>query len=1441
VRLTEDSIWITLLRQSKLETRDYGLGYSLTSNSDLQPVIPTFLQGVNIKLSFVGGNSHPRLEPFNQLNTVVSYFAGDDPAKWQTNVPVWGGIRYVDLYPGIDLEMTDENGNWAWRLITQNSSTISVDDHSFLQDVRLRIDGTDEMILEGDHLRFGTPVGEFSFPLLQIVAADGTPLNIPDVNPAVEGSEIITPFSTAQLLPSPLFVPPQDASDLVYSTFLGGSDNNDSGDAIAIDEAGNAYVMGVTYSSDFPATPGAFDTSYNGSVDLSSDVFVAKLNTIGAGGLVYATFLGGGSNDVGFGIAVDNAGDSYVVGYTQSSNFPTTPGAFDTTYNYGFYDAFVAKLNVTGTGLVYSTFLGGSDSDLGNDIAVDEAGNAYVVGSTQSSDFPVTAGAFDTSYNGGQDVFLAKLNASGAGSIYATFLGGSSSECSTGRCGIAIDSGGNVYTTGETASNDFPTTQGAFDRSYNGSVGDVFVAKLNANGTNLVYATFVGGSNWDTGSDIAVDGAGSAYVVGYTQSSDFPTTLTAFDRSYNGYDAFAVKLNSSGTGLVYATFLGGTSADCRLRCAIAIDAAGSAYMVGETQSSNFPVTPGAFDTSYNGMEDAFMAKLSADGTRLAYATFLGGAYTDDGNAIAVDNMGNAYVTGWTESYNFPTTAGAFDTSYNGSYDAFVAKMATGGGAGPTYSISGRVTDADENPISGVTLSAGMGHITTTDNAGIYTLSGLAVGNYTVAPSKSGYALAPASRTVRVPPSAQAQDFRGAPISVEDIQADQVLLADTDPSDDQPIPLIAGKPTLVRAYVSCGVVGCLYFPDDTGALQVYGSVGQTLGSPLPPASFQSTLLGRILNFVIPPGWVTDTVTMVAEFNGATRSEPVSFQPARTLKIAYIPVHYEPSYGEPPCNWHSNDDPNHDRIAQAYEWALKVYPTDKIEYLPWPKMDWEHPLRTGRFCDEENRRDDNSIRLKSFLTVRWALAQEPRPNYVFGWLPDGAFGGGSSDPNWPGRAGGGVAAFGDDNSVLGQRIFAHEIGHLLGRRHTLIRGLNQETCENPDWGLLQNHPESIAYYDWPYPTAKIQEWGLDSYGFSWINPFPGIDPDTTYDYMSYCWFDGSAWTSPHTFRHIYTETLSTLATNSVAQPLSASQPYLIVSGLVYTNGATTIDPVWVFTSTTAIDHPSDGTDYCLELQNTSGMSVASHCFDLSFFDYETGSFTDVDGFALMLPYSNNIARLALKKGGQELAVRLVSANAPVVTVLSPNGGEIWAAGDTYTITWAANDADGDSLTYGVLYSPDGNNWVPVGTAITETELAVSAAELAGGNGAKVRVMATDGVNTSADESDAPFAVGRKGPQAFILSPERDGAIPLGAPLFLQGYAYDLEDGTLGESSLRWTSSHDGDLGIGDQVLVTLSEGRHVITLTATDSDGNMATDSLNVLVGSKVYLPIIMKKH
>jgi len=395
--------------------------------------------------------------------------------------------------------------------------------------------------------------------------------------------------------------------------------------------------------------------------------------------LVYSTYIGGSGYEVGFGIAVDGSGNAYVTGYTNSTNYDVTPGAFQTT-NGGLADVFVTKLNATGTALVYSTYIGGSGYDGGYAIAVDGSGNAYVTGLTDSPDYDVTPGAFQTTNGGGQDVFVTKLNATGTALVYSTYIGGSGYE--VGR-GIAVDSSGNAYVTGWTRSTDYDVTPGAFQTTNEGGE-DVFVTKLNATGTALVYSTYIGGFLDDEGNAIAVDGSGNAYVTGETNSTDYDVTPGAFQTTFGGgwADVFVTKLNATGTALVYSTYIGGSGGE--VGRGIAVDGSGNAYVTGPTSSTDYDVTPGAFQTTNGGRADAFVTKLNAAGTALVYSTYIGGSDDDYGIAIAVDGSGNAYVTGVTYSTDYDVTPGAFQTTKSTTNpletDVFVTKLNAAGTA-----------------------------------------------------------------------------------------------------------------------------------------------------------------------------------------------------------------------------------------------------------------------------------------------------------------------------------------------------------------------------------------------------------------------------------------------------------------------------------------------------------------------------------------------------------------------------------------------------------------------------------------------------------------------------------------------------------------------------------------------------------------------------------------
>jgi hypothetical protein len=624
-------------------------------------------KGSVLRLSFLGANPTPTIEGRQSGTGRVNYLLGNDPATWHTNLPTYGQVVYRDLWPGVDMAFRGAAGKLKYEFVVQPGARVA--------DIRLAYRGARTLsVSHAGVLAIGTPLGvlrderprSYQFrqgkrvPVaLRYVLQGGTSY----------GFSVAGGYDPArQLVVDP---------GLVYSTFLGGT-TDDRSFGIAVDASGSAYVTGDTFSPDFPTTPSAFDQTFNGV----ADTFVTKLNPAGSA-LVYSTFVGGSAFDSGLGIAVDAGGNAYVGGQTFSPDYPTTPGAFDPTFNFGGDDGVVTKINAAGSALVYSTFLGGSSRDNGFEIAVDPSGNAYTSGNTSSVDYPTTPGAFDQTFNGGQyDAFAAKLNPAGSALVYSTFLGGSSRD--DGR-GIAVDLSGRAHVGGETSSADYPTTVSAFDPTFNGAT-DAFVTKLNAAGSALIYSTFLGGSSLDGGAPnaispkIAVDPDSRAYVTGGTSSVDYPTTPGAFQPVIaGGFDAFVTKLSSTGSSLVYSTYLGGTLEDAGL--AIAVDRTRKAHISGFTESPNFPTTPGAFDPTHNGAADVLVTKLNGSGSALEYSTFLGGTSEDGrhpffgfGAGIAVDTEGAIYVSGDTLSPDFPTTPGAFDPIYNGATDAFVTKL-----------------------------------------------------------------------------------------------------------------------------------------------------------------------------------------------------------------------------------------------------------------------------------------------------------------------------------------------------------------------------------------------------------------------------------------------------------------------------------------------------------------------------------------------------------------------------------------------------------------------------------------------------------------------------------------------------------------------------------------------------------------------------------------------
>jgi hypothetical protein len=694
------------------------------------------LEPAVLRMKLVGANPKAKVRGLDELPGKSNYFLGNDPKKWRTNVPNYARVKYEGVYAGIDLLYYGNQGRLEYDFVVSPGAdpraiALSIDGAD-----KMEIDAQGDLVLraESGDVRLHKPLVYQPSPSLGSFNPKSKITNpkflnarfvlrsssIDNRQSSIGNSKFEVAFEIASYDPTkPLVIDPV----LRYSTYLGGS-VGDAANAVAVDADGNAYVTGTTVSIDFP-TANAYQANCSWADDCR-DVFVTKLNAAGSSP-VYSTYVGGGGYSLGLEIAVDSSGNAYVTGHTSSRHFPTL-NAFQTTRN-GFWDAFVFKLDPTGAALLYSTFLGGSGNEAAWDgksaaIAVDSAGNAYVTGTTDTADFP-TKNAIQ-SYAGGTcgtppdqtfpcpDAFVAKFNTnlSGADSlVYSTYLGGSGSDKGYD---IAVDPVGNAYVTGVTRSIDFPTTPGAFQTALTGDGAKGFVTKLDSMGS-LVYSTFLGGDRGEKAEGIAVDAAGNAYITGGTNSTNFPT-LNAFQPQLGGgwcilglgfeYDCddeFVTKLNPQGSGLVYSTYLGGSGGEHAP--AIAVDSSGSVYVAGGTFiTDDFPMADPIQGHYAGGMcgegpdayacFDATVSKLSPSG-ELVFSTYLGGTGDDGGSGIAVDPSGNIYVAGGTGSTDFPITTAAFQSTLRGGNDAFVVKIApadnTPAGSGVNVTLTNAVS------------------------------------------------------------------------------------------------------------------------------------------------------------------------------------------------------------------------------------------------------------------------------------------------------------------------------------------------------------------------------------------------------------------------------------------------------------------------------------------------------------------------------------------------------------------------------------------------------------------------------------------------------------------------------------------------------------------------------------------------------------------------------
>jgi len=593
-----------------------------------------------VRMRFERANTAPEVVGRDRLPGHANYYSGNDRSAWRTGIPTYARVEYHAVYPGIDLVYRGTEGHLEYDFVIAAGADPGA--------IAMAFEGLDGLRLEsGGALTLRTAGGELSLePPHVYQERDGVRRSVPSryvLRPGrgegrTGASEAVGVQVEAYDRTRPLVIDPV----LVYSSYLGGSDREDA-KGVAVDSTGHVYVAGSIRSLDFP-TPG---------------LFVAKLTPDGSA-LVYTTFLGPAEPGRTDSIAVDCQGYAYVAGDTDSRNFPTL-NAIQPALAGGF-DAVVAKLDPTGA-LVYSTYLGGRNNDGDANVEAGCDGSTYVAGQTSSPDFP-TANPIQQRLAGGFDAFVAKITPDGSALVYSTFLGGSQSDA---MLGFAVDSAGSAYVTGSTISIDFPTVNALQSRS--AGLDDIFVAQLTPDGSALVYSTYLGGRGDDEGWGLTVDLAGNAYVTGRTESFDFPT-VNAFQPTFGGGfdDAFVAKIGAGGSPLVYSSFLGGS--DEERGWDISVGSAGNAYVTGFTQSPDFP-TVNAIDGSLgNTIQKAFVTKVAADGTALIYSTYFR-AY--QAWAIAVDSLGTAWIVGETFG-DLPLRRPLQAVYGGGGQDAFVARI-----------------------------------------------------------------------------------------------------------------------------------------------------------------------------------------------------------------------------------------------------------------------------------------------------------------------------------------------------------------------------------------------------------------------------------------------------------------------------------------------------------------------------------------------------------------------------------------------------------------------------------------------------------------------------------------------------------------------------------------------------------------------------------------------
>ena len=598
-----------------------------------------------MRMRLVGAKLQPEVMGVEPLPGITNYFIGNDPAKWHTDIISFAKVRYSEVYPGIDLVYYGNAGDIEYDFVVQPGADPAAILLNFEGANRLAVNPAGELVLtmSAGELRQKAPVLYQEGPEGATLVAGGYVL---------DGNQVrfeVGKYDRAR----PLVIDPV----LVYSTFLGGS-GADQATSIVVGPTGDAYVAGISSSSNFPVqgTP----TSTHGG---GQDLFVTKMSLAG-NSLTYSTYIGGVGDDVANDIAVSGAGTVYITGSTTSINYPVVTPTI--AAQVGGTDAFLTKLTSAGNAIVYSTYWGSTGFEEGTAVTVDPADNAYIAGNTSAPNFP-TQTPFQAALAGGMDGFMTKFSVAGNSVAYSTYLGGASDDR---VFDMAVADDAAVFVVGSSTSANFPTTSASVQPALAGG-RDGFLTHFSLAGNALLYSTFIGGSGDDEVFGMVIDAPMNAYLTGRTTSTNFPTLTPLQPLSGGGAnDAFVTKINPPGVAIVYSTYLGGAGDDQGQ--SIAIDTARNAFVTGSTTSQNFPRLD-SIQGSLSGPSDAFVSKLDLAGAALVYSTYLGGLSAEAGFGIGVDLAGSAYVAGFTESSDFETL-NPFQAAFGGVRDAFVSKL-----------------------------------------------------------------------------------------------------------------------------------------------------------------------------------------------------------------------------------------------------------------------------------------------------------------------------------------------------------------------------------------------------------------------------------------------------------------------------------------------------------------------------------------------------------------------------------------------------------------------------------------------------------------------------------------------------------------------------------------------------------------------------------------------